>query len=99
LLHDGRLDPVQRLRNFESPILTVGTEPAYELNREGDLVNRDGSVIALIHQYDRHPELVRIFEEKAVDSAWRRFIDSGAYRLRRVPRLVRRVLATPRSRS
>ena len=35
-------------------------------------VNRDGSVIAVIHQYDRHPELRRLFAAKALPSPWRR---------------------------
>src|SRR5207245_5487305 len=72
LLHDGKLDPVERLRNFEGPILTVGSERRYELNENKELVNRDGSTIALIHQYDRHPELLRIFEKRAVPSLWKR---------------------------
>jgi hypothetical protein len=86
LLHEGKLEPVNRLRNFEGPILTVGTEPRYELSDEGDLVNRDGSVIAVVHQYDRHPQLVRIYEEKAVPSAWRRWESKAAFRLKRLAR-------------
>jgi hypothetical protein len=83
LLHERKLEPVNRLRNFEGPVLTVGTEPRYELSDEGDLVNRDGSVIAVVHQYDRHPQLVRIYEEKAVPSAWRRWGSNAAFRLKR----------------
>ena len=73
LVHSGRLDPLVRLRNFEGPVLTVGSEPRYLLH-DGNLVNRDGSVIALIHQYDRHPQLQRLFARKALPSAWRRAI-------------------------
>jgi hypothetical protein len=83
LLHEGKLEPVNRLRNFEGPVLTAGTEPRYELNDEGKLVNRDGSVIAVVHQYDRHPELVRIHEEKAAPSPWRRWGAKAAFRLKR----------------
>jgi hypothetical protein len=92
LLHEGKLEPVNRLRNFEGPVLTVGTEPRYELNDDRDLVNRDGSVIAVVHQYDRHPQLVRIYEEKAVPSAWRRRGSNAAFRLKRRARsLLKRV--------
>lgn len=80
LLHEGKLEPANRLRNFEGPILTVGTEPRYELNDDKELVNHDGSAIAVVHQYDRHPELVRIYEEKAVPSALRRRASKAAYR-------------------
>jgi hypothetical protein len=83
LLHEGKLDPVKKLQNFAGPILTVGTEPRYELNANRELVNHDGSAIAVVHQYDRHPELVRIYEEKAVRSAWRRWGSRLASRFRR----------------
>ena len=80
LLHEGKLEPVNRLRNFEGPILTVGTEPRYQLNDDRELVNRDGSAIAVVHQYDRHAELVRIYEEKAIPSASRRWVSKAAFR-------------------
>ena len=83
LLHEGKLGPVNRLRNFEGPILTVGTEPRYRLNDKEELVNRDGSTIAVVHQYDRHAELVRICEEKAIPSALRRWASKAAFRLKR----------------
>jgi hypothetical protein len=95
LLHDGNLDPVERLRNFDGPIVTVGSEPRFALNENEELVNRDESVIALVHQYDRHPELVRIFEAKAVPSAWRRWGSKTAFhfksRVRALPSLPRRI--------
>jgi hypothetical protein len=88
LLHEGKLDPVERLRNFEGPILTVGTEPSYRLNEANELVNRDGAAIAIVHQYDRHSELMRLFEAKAVPSFWRRWtsmvVHRSKYRARRL---------------
>jgi hypothetical protein len=95
LLHDGHLDPVERLRNFHGPILTVGSEPRFGLNEDEELVNRDGSIIAVVHQYDRHRELMRIFEAKAVPSAWRRWGSKMAFRfksrIRALPSLLRRI--------
>jgi hypothetical protein len=55
LLHDGKIGPFERLENFRGPILTVGSEPHYRLDDQDRLVNRDGSVIAVVHQYDRTP--------------------------------------------
>jgi hypothetical protein len=78
LLHDGKLDPVEKLRNFEGPILTVGSELHYELDEEKRLVNRDGSKIAIIHQYDRHPQLLRLFENRTMPSMWGRSAPSAA---------------------
>lgn len=86
LLHEGGLEPTQRLHNFEGPVLTVGTEPAYRSNDVGQLVNRDGSVIAVVHQYDRHPELVRRFEAKVRPSTWKRVRAKLAFQLRSLPR-------------
>jgi hypothetical protein len=83
LVHDGRLDPVRKLRNFEGPILTVGSEPRYELNENQELVNRDGSKIAIIHQYDRHPRLLRLFEKQTMPSVWRRSASRAAFGFRR----------------
>jgi hypothetical protein len=90
LLHDGKLDPVEKLRNFEGPILTVGSEQRYELDDRNELVNRDGSKMAVIHQYDRHPELVRIFEKRAIRSVWRRCTSKAAFTvIRRMRSLLR----------
>jgi hypothetical protein len=86
LLHEGALEPTQRLRNFESAILTVGSEPAYRLDAAGELVNRDGSAIAIIHQYDRHKELARLFEAKVRPSGWQRLGAKIAFRVRLLPR-------------
>jgi hypothetical protein len=72
LLHDGKIGPFERLENFRGPILTVGSEPRYRLDAQDRLVNRDGSVIADVHQYDRHPELVRIIERRIRPNPLRR---------------------------
>lgn len=83
LLHDGKLEPVRRLENFRGPILTVGSEPRYRLNDRGAVVNRDGSVIAVVHQYDRHDELARMFEAKVRPSPVRRLAAKAGFRLRK----------------
>lgn len=65
LLHEGALDPVEKLANFEGPILTVGSEPAWTVNASGELINNDGSVIHIVHQYHWHPKLVRLADALA----------------------------------
>jgi len=89
LLHEGKLDPIEKLRNFEGPILTVGTEPRYKLNEKKELVNRDGSTIAIIHQYDRHPELLRLLEKRTIPSVWKRSASRAALRFKRRMRSLR----------
>jgi hypothetical protein len=88
LLHEGKLDPVERLGNFEGPILTVGSEPRYKLSENKELVNRDGSKIAVIHQYDRHPELVRLFDKRTMPSVWKSFASKAAFGFKRRMRLL-----------
>jgi hypothetical protein len=92
LLHEGKLDPVQRHYNFSGPILTVGTEPRYRLNEAGKLLNRDGSVIAIVHQYDRHPDLVRIVNRKIGRPRLSRAAFRLKRRLRSLPSRVKRAL-------
>ena len=72
LLHRGALDPVERHANFHGRVLTVGTEPLYRLNAQRQLVNEDGSVIPIVHQYDRHQELIDLFDAKIRPTAWKR---------------------------
>ena len=73
LLHEGRLGSVIQLYNFKGPVLTVGTETSHRQNERCSLLNEDGTIINLIHQYDRHPELVRHFEIEAWPSSFLRF--------------------------
>jgi hypothetical protein len=81
LLHSGALDPVERVENFEGPMLTVGTEPSYRLNDRSELINRDGSVINIVHQYDRHPDLIALFEAKIRPVPWKRAYAEWAFRI------------------
>jgi hypothetical protein len=79
LLYAGALDPVERLYNFRGPVLTVGSEPSYRLNSANELINANGTVINIVHQYDRHPELARLFEAKARPSPLRRTLAKAAF--------------------
>ena len=88
LIHRDGIGPVRRLENFHGPILTVGSEPAFQLNQANELVNADGSAIAIVHQYDRHPQLARLVAARVHQSALRRAISRTGFRLRR--RLQRR---------
>lgn len=83
LLHDGSLEPVKRFYNFRGPMLTVGTEPEYRFNTDGELVNDDGSVINIVHQYDRHVELARFFQRKVRPSPLQRLAARVGHRIQR----------------
>lgn len=60
LIYRNELGPVVKCYNFKGPILTVGTEQNYLLNTQGQLINESGDVVPIVHQYDRHEELVKL---------------------------------------
>lgn len=59
LLWTGRLGAFQQLHSLRSPIATLhDTDAAHlQFDRQGRLLNEDGSVVSVIHQYDRLPGL------------------------------------------
>ena len=57
--------------NNHGPVLTMHGAPleAFQTNDSGDLVNDDGSIIPILHQYDRHPGLRdRLLDKFASDA-------------------------------
>jgi hypothetical protein len=95
LLHDGLLDPVTRHYNFRGFVLTVGTEDGVRFDGRHELINEDGSLVAIVHQYDRHPALARLFEMKAYPSWWRRSAAKAARLRARALRKAMRVFRRP----
>lgn len=58
LLRSGRLPRATVAPNGHGRVLTVGAMAAYERAADGTVLNADGSVPAILHQWDRHAELV-----------------------------------------
>lgn len=54
LVHTGRIPNLTLWRNGTGPVLTMGYGE-YRVNDEGTVLNEDGTVPAVLHQYDRHP--------------------------------------------
>ncbi|RZL68603.1 MAG: hypothetical protein EOO93_03560 [Pedobacter sp.] len=56
LIHTGKFDKATLCENFKGPILTMhGVEKKrFVFNDAGKLINEDGHVIPVLHQYDRH---------------------------------------------
>lgn len=69
LIYRNEIGPVVKCYNFKGPILTVGTERNYLLNQQGELINENGDVVPIVHQYDRHEELVRLLQAKSSEPA------------------------------
>jgi len=59
LFWTGRLPGFSAVENFQGPILTLHGLPAsfIQSNAIGQVIDRNGRVIPVLHQYDRHPEL------------------------------------------
>jgi hypothetical protein len=64
IIHTEQVQPFHRCYNFHGPMLTLDTQADYLLNGAKELVNKDGSVVPIVHQYDRHPELLDAFVRK-----------------------------------
>ena len=54
-VHKGLISPVHCYSNWNGPFLTLDSEVVLpqRKNREGYLCNEDGSIIPIVHQYDR----------------------------------------------
>lgn len=64
LLHHGLLPPCQRLHNGSSAVLTLSAQSSFELDENGMVLNTDGSVPTIVHQFDRHPDLERLIRTR-----------------------------------
>jgi hypothetical protein len=58
LVWSGRLEPVTLVANGEGRVLSMALMPSFRRDHDGYLLNRDGTRPAVVHQYDRHPELL-----------------------------------------
>ena len=59
LLWTARLEPARLVPNREGRVLTMAMMHDIDRDERGYVVNRDGSLPAVVHQYDRHPDVAR----------------------------------------
>jgi hypothetical protein len=61
LLRTGALPEARCFRNEDGPILTLNyvAQDSIRFNDDGFVLNASGEVAHVLHQYDRHPEIVR----------------------------------------
>jgi hypothetical protein len=57
LLRRGRFTDGTLVANGTGRVLTMGEMRTVERDADGRVINADGSVPAILHQYDRHPAL------------------------------------------
>ena len=65
LLHHEAV-PFTALENGASPVMHLSLRPAERLrfSATGELLNDDGGVVAMVHQWDRHPDRFRAIIER-----------------------------------
>lgn len=58
LVHHNLLGPIRVMRNMHGPVLTMGYMPFDRIRWDGrgHVVDGNGGVINILHQYDRHPD-------------------------------------------
>lgn len=69
LLWTGRLEPSRLIANGEGRVLSMALMKSVDLDERGYVVNRDGTVPAVLHQYDRHPEIAEALLERLAGPA------------------------------
>jgi len=70
LIASGRLPSALLVRNGYGRVLTLGAMKTFELASDGKVLNADGSVPAVLHQWDRHRALAaRVERPPAVSLA------------------------------
>lgn len=69
-IRTGRLDNVKVVPYGSGPAMHVGIAPRDTIctDDRGRVLNREGEVCNIIHQYDRHPDLVRTFPAQSAAS-------------------------------
>lgn len=61
IIHEKVMTGFKLFENDEGPVLTLGymSEEEMQKNDEGLILNRNGEVINVLHQFDRHPSLTK----------------------------------------
>jgi hypothetical protein len=57
LLGRGRFGSPTIVPNGHGRVLTMGKMRTYEMDPDGTLLNADGSIPAVVHQWDRHVQI------------------------------------------
>lgn len=64
LIYSGRIPRVKFLHNNDGTVMTLHHETKYDLDEGGFIVAENGKRVSVLHQYDRHPKLIRLIDKK-----------------------------------
>lgn len=73
MVHTGVIQNVKLNYNDEGVVMTMYHQTQHQLNENNEVVTPSGKVINVLHQYDRHPDLVRILDKKIFSSPLQQF--------------------------
>ena len=76
-IHNEMIQPLRIFENWRGPFLTLDSETVTpdRKTREGNLCNQDGSVVPIVHQYDRIRGLFRPGEPRP--DCWKFYPDGS----------------------
>ena len=60
LVHHNLVGPLRVMRNMDGPVLTVGymSPGRIRWDCDGHIVDKSGRIVNILHQYDRHPDIL-----------------------------------------
>jgi hypothetical protein len=61
IFHSRKIKNSKGFYNLKGPVLTLASMKEVKFNKNGDLINRDGSIVNIVHQYDRNLRLLYKF--------------------------------------
>ena len=64
LLWTNKFEPVKLWRQEDGPINTVGWPEHIHKDKDNNLINKNGELYNVVHQYDRHKDLSLHFTQK-----------------------------------
>lgn len=66
LIYNGSLNRFKRYMTGYGPVATMSFHDNMRFDKKGNLLNEDGSIVAIVHQWDRTGELKSVFYKNAI---------------------------------
>jgi hypothetical protein len=81
LIHKGAIFPVVKMYNDSTPVMTVGSETIFAFDKDGFMLDGDKQRPGTIHQYDRHPALIKLLNKLIYDNSLQPYFLKLRYKL------------------
>lgn len=81
LIHNNSFDNVMKMRNRKGPVMTMYGVKEFQTDRRGRLINEDGSVINVLHHYDRIPDAKKRVDRSLFLTPFHRYFMKAFYKV------------------